>query len=153
MKFRVDAMLYHSVSSRREKEWQLALLDLNSESDGKGPTLTVGLRPEGGVSISVTDSGIDEMVTLSKEALRPHFRDYRRVIDQLIRSTTTGTRQMETLDYAKKLVHDEAGEMVQDVLEPVLTLPHTLGRCLFTLLFLVSDSLPEELVTRHRHQS
>jgi uncharacterized protein (UPF0262 family) len=69
----------------------------------------------------------------------------------LVRSTATGTRQMETLDYAKKLVHDDAGDTVYHAFEAHLAIDHATARRLFTLIFLLSNELPETMVTRHRH--
>ncbi len=152
MKYRVDPLLYDGVSPTREKEWQLALLDLNAEADGAEPTLTVTRTDSEGIDIELTGGTEPRTVHLSQATLRTHFRDYRRVIEHLVRSTATGSRQMETLDYAKKLTHDDAGEMVQEALEGVVTVSHAQARRLFTLVFLVASELPESLVTGHRHR-
>jgi len=152
MKYRVDSALYEGISARREKEWQIALLDLNAEADGNEPTLSVTHASQSGVTLTLSGAGETKTTTISEATLRAHFRDYRRVIEHLVRSTATGSRQMETLDYAKKLTHDEAGEMVQDALEPLIAISHAQARRLFTLIFLVGSELPEALVTRHRHQ-
>ena len=130
----------------------MALLDLNTEADGTEPTLTVHQGTGKSIEIHITGTGDFPPIVLSESTLKPHFRDYRRVIEHLVRSTSTGTRQMETLDYAKKLTHDEAGEMVQDSLEPHVTISHAQARRLFTLIFLVASELPEPLVTKHRHR-
>ena len=152
MKYRVDPELYEGVSERREKEWQVALLDLNAEADGNEPTLTVSRGDNGSMEVRLSGHGDNERIQFSESLLSPHFRDYRRVIEHLVRSTSTGSRQMETLDYAKKLTHDEAGEMVQETLEAHVSISHAQGRRLFTLMFLVGSELPEALVTRHRHR-
>ena len=152
MKYRLAPELYESVTPTREKEWQLALLDLNAEADGLEPTLTV--YPGAGKGVEIHVSGEDSVapVILTETSLKSHFRDYRRVIEHLVRSTSTGSRQMETLDYAKKLTHDEAGEFVQEALEPHVPISHAQARRLFTLIFLVASELPETHVTKHRHR-
>jgi len=152
MRFRIENSLYGTVSDRREREWQLALTELNYEADGEPPTLMLCRRADGGVDIQIIDEELVGIISLSFEMLRRHFRDYRRVIEQLVRSTATGTRQMETLDYAKKLVHDEAGDTVVEAFTSHVTLEHSTARQLFTLIFLISNELPETMVTRHRHQ-
>lgn len=155
MKFRLSADLLTNVSPAREQEWKLALIDLNADADGEEPTLTLS-RPSGGgaqFAITGTSDGRDGVVELSREELRPAFRDYRRIIEQISGAGAFGARQFETLDYAKKLVHDEAGELVQEALKPRVTIDHRTGRRLFTLVFLVSEELPEVLVRQHRrHQ-
>ena len=150
MKFRLDHALYGTTSERREREWQLALTELNYEMDGEPPTLWVSRREDGRIDIRI-ECDPPQTISLSFESLKQHFRDYRRVIEQLVRSTASGTRQFETLDYAKKLVHDDAGETVMETFSGVLDLEHTAARKLFTLIFLLSSELPEALVTRHRH--
>ena len=160
MRFRIDNALNDSVSGAREREWQLSLTELNYETDGEPPTLRLVRRKDGGVDVHVLSrdpsaTGPNEtligVVAFGHNLLKPHFRSYRRVIEQLVHSTATGTRQMETLDYAKKLVHDEAGEMVQGTLKGQLPIEHGLARRLFTLIFLICNELPAALVTRHRH--
>jgi uncharacterized protein (UPF0262 family) len=151
MRFRIDSALYETVSDQREREWQLALTELNYEADGEPPTLTLHRRADGGVDVHIANEELIGVVALSFGLLRRHFREYRRVIEQLVRSTSTGTKQMETLDYAKKLVHDDAGDTVCDAFETCLTIDHSTARRLFTLIFLISNELPETMVTRHRH--
>ncbi len=155
MKFRLDPTLYAAATPEREREWRMALMDLNGDCDGQPPTLTV-FRHEAGVEIAIHPEEVCEPLRLAvrHEALRPHFREYRHVIEQLVRygDNAYGMRQLETLDYAKKLVHDEAGEMLQRALSGFVQLEHRLARRLFTLIFLVASELPEELVTRHRHR-
>ena len=152
MRFRIENTLYETVSDRREREWQLALTELNHEADGEPPTLMLCRRADGGVDIHIIEDDLVGIVSLSFDMLRRHLRDYRRVIEQLVRSTATGTRQMETLDYAKKLVHDEAGEAVTEAFTSHIALEHSTARLLFTLIFLISNELPEAMVTRHRHE-
>ena len=151
MKFRIDPTLYGTVSGQREREWQLALTELNYDVDGEPPTIVICRRSDGGVDVRIDEANTENSISLSYELLRRHYRDYRRVIEQLVRSTATGTKQMETLDYAKKLVHDEAGETVLDALAQHADIDHSMARKLFTLFFLLSNDLPEAMVTRHRH--
>lgn len=158
MRFQVDPGLYDGVSPAREREWRTTLAELNMDFS-KGPaddrTLTLHRREDGGVDVRVEGAAIEPvLVPLPAALLRRHFRDYRQVIEQIARSGTGGfgARDFETLDYAKKLCHDDAGETLQEAFHEVVPLAHPLARKLFTLVFLVSHSLPESLVTRHRHR-
>ena len=152
MKFRIEPTLYGTVSESREREWQLALTELNYDVDGEPPTLMVCRREDGGIDVRIENDTVIGVIAMSYDRLKRHFRDYRRVIEQLVRSTSTGTRQFETLDYAKKLVHDEAGDTVAEAFEGHIELGHDTARKLFTLIFLLTSELPEALVTRHRHE-
>ena len=153
MRFRIDGALYDKASPEREREWRLAVMELNAEGDGGEPTLTLYRRRDGGVDVHVSPGGegAPRIVELSYARMRTHFREYRNVIRHLARagSGPLGRRDMETLDYAKKLAHDEAGKAVRDALAGVVEVDHRLGRRLFTLIFLVSSELPENLVRRH----
>ena len=161
MKFTLDADLYDGVPPAREREWRQALLDLNldygamvaPESD---VTLRFDRRVDGGVDIHVTISAqTPRVVSLSWEMMKRHFRDYRDVIIRLSASASgsaPGARDFEALDYAKKLVHDDAAEALQEAFGGILELNHRLARRVFTLVFLVSSALPEHLVTQHRHR-
>lgn len=154
MKFRLDPRLYEGATAAREQEWRLALTDLNRDADGEEPTLTVTRRPDGLVELLVSGrpGAREDRIALTRELMRSHFRDYRQVIERLARSQSAELAALETLDYAKKVVHDEAGEVLARVLSTAVALPHALARRLFTLVFLVSTELPEALVRRHRRE-
>ncbi len=157
MNVRLHPRLYDDVSPDREREWRSTLMDLAMDARVAGHedlTLTVDRRPCGGVDVLVEQDG--EVVTCEApyKLLRRHLREYRGIIEQLARSTSGmyGARDLETLDYAKKLAHDEAAETLQGLLGDAVELQHKLARRLFSLIFLVSSELPEDLVTRHRHR-
>ena len=161
MKFTLQADLYDGVKAAREREWRQALLDLNLDYGAVSPshadvTLTFDRRVDGGVDVHVElGEQARRVVSLSWEMMKRHFRDYRDVIERLSASASglaPGTRDFEALDYAKKLVHDEAAESLQEAFGGILQLEHRLARRIFTLVFLVSSALPEHLVTRHRHR-
>ena len=155
MRFRIDDALWDGQRLDREREWQDALLDLNHEHDGHPPVLTLARAPDGGATIAITPSEGDTVsVHLSFDMLRDPFRDYREIIARLARADggSFGMRDWESLDYAKKLVHDDAGHRLRKVLRAHLPqIDMKLARRLFTLVFLVAVDLPAELVTRHRH--
>lgn len=155
MRFRIADSLWDGARPDRESEWQDALLDLNLEHDGHPPILTLDRAADGGVSIQIerVEGDTPTQVALTFDLLRDPFRDYREVIQRLARADggTFGMRDWESLDYAKKLVHDDAGHRLRKVLRPHLEHIDTkLARRLFTLVFLVAVDLPAELVKRHR---
>lgn len=158
MRFRIAEALWDGARKDREEEWSHALLDLNAEHDGHLPMITIGRRDDGGAELVVTRATADGAgqedvaVALTFDMLRDNFRDYREVIGRLARADAGawGMRDWETLDYAKKLVHDEAGGRIRRALRPVLPIDLKLARRLFTLVFLVAADIPAELVTRHR---
>lgn len=156
MRFRIADTLWDGKSPEREREWQHALLDLNHEHDGLPPILTVSRRADGGAVIGLGRPDGEVEVVLPFDLLRDPFRDYREVITRLARADggAFGSRDWESLDYAKKLVHDDAGMRIRKALRPHLrdgeAVDLKLARRLFTLIFLVTQEMPAELVTRHR---
>lgn len=155
MKFRIDDALWDGRRPDREQEWQQALLDMNAEQDGLPPIVTVARRPDGGVDLVLVlpgEAAVEQRVALTFDMMRDHFKEYRDVIGRLARADAgaLGMRDWETLDYAKKLVHDEAGSRVRRALRAVVPIELTLARQLFTLIFLVAADIPAELVRRHR---
>lgn len=158
MKFQLDPELLHKAGERREREWHRMLAEMNEDCREAGPpeaevVLTLMRRSDGGADIAVAAGQGERIVPLSMQRLGSHFRDYRHMIEQLDRSAGGfGPRDLETLDYAKKLVHDEAADMVQRALAGVVELEHAMARRLFTLVFLTSGAVPDSLGTRYRHE-
>lgn len=153
MKFRIDPDLYREVTRDREREWQGALLDLNFEADGAPPLVTVHRREDGGAAFAVeADADAAVLVEVSHARLRSVLRDYRDVIVQIARTSggAFGMRDLDTLDYAKKLVHDEAGELLAKALRAHVAIDLPTARRLFTLVFLLGTDLPEHLIKNHR---
>ena len=164
MKFRIADELWDGTRPEREREWQHALMDLNAEHDGQEPVLTIHRRSDGGAAIGMELPGGEARVAeLTFDMMRDPFREYRDIIARLARADagSLGMRDWESLDYAKKLVHDEAGARIRKALRPhfetvsaeVAPVPQIdlkLARRIFTLVFLVACDMPAELVTRHR---
>jgi hypothetical protein len=156
MRFRIADALWDGTRPEREREWQHALLDLNHEHDGNLPVLTFDRLADGGAMIHLERHDGVHAVPLPFDLLRDPLRDYREIIQRLARAGggAFGSRDWESLDYAKKLVHDDAAMRLKKALRPhLLESEHVdmkLARRLFTLLFLVVQDLPAELVTRHR---
>lgn len=155
MKYRIDAALYDGVGAERLREWQETLLDLNTDDDGEPPTLTIGRLGDGGATFRVEPAdGQGEAVSVAvpHARLRGHLREYRDIITRLARADlgAFGMRDVDTLDYAKKLVHDDAGDLLRKALRPAATVSHATARRIFTLVFLMSSELPEAAIRSHR---
>ena len=155
MKYRIDAALYDGVGAERLREWQDTLLDLNSDDDGEPPTLTIGRLDDGGAAFLVEPAEGDVApvsVSVPHARLRSHLREYRDIITRLARADlgAFGMRDVDTLDYAKKLVHDDAGEVIRKALRPAARVSHATARRIFTLVFLMSSELPEAAIRSHR---
>lgn len=157
MRFRIAAALWDGARPDREEEWRQALLDLNQDAGGEPPLVTFDRRDDGGASITFERVDGSAEVILSFDLLRDSFRDYREVIQRLARAGTGafGSRDWESLDYAKKLVHDDAARRIRKTLAPHLedgeVVDRQLARRLFTIIFLIAQDLPRELVQRHRN--
>ncbi|MCB9728778.1 MAG: UPF0262 family protein [Deltaproteobacteria bacterium] len=163
MKFRLMPEVWEDAAPEREREWRQTLGELNldhgslvrpGDAGAEEPVVTLGRHPEGGLLIVVALAGGEEStVHLNHRRMRGAFRDYKQVIEQIARATSGafGPRDLETLDYAKKVVHDEAAELIQEALSERVHLPHKLARRIFTLAFLITHDLPQEIVSHFRH--
>jgi hypothetical protein len=109
----LDPPLFEDASPTRQREWQLALSDLNGVSPIPGvataraenePVLTLGRPQNGGISIQIEMPAAESRhVKLSDHRWCRHFRAYHKVIEGLVRSTSafSGTDELADLDYAK----------------------------------------------------
>ncbi len=154
MRFRIAPAHYDGSNEAREREWELALADLNADCDGGLPTLTFERRRDGGADIVVAGpaGAAPARVSFPYARLRSQLREYRDVIGKMARADGgwAGSRDFDALDYAKKLVHDEAGDIIKAKLDDHVVVEHPLARRMFTVIFLLSNNLPRHLVNRHR---
>ena len=71
--------------------------------------------------------------------------------DEVIeRIVAADSGRFDALDYGKKIVHDEGGETLSELLEDLVKLELSTARHLFTLLFLLRTDLPGQVVRYHR---
>lgn len=152
MEIRIHSALVEGASRQRRQEWDLALEDLNHEPlPGEG-SLTI-YQNNNAATLVVSQGGHTHFIELEADALKPHLEGYRDIIQRMVAASRgDGMRSIETLDYAKKLIHDEAGEFVIEALDEGASLELDLptGRRLFTLIFLILTDLPEAQVTNHK---
>ena len=152
MRFRIDKALEKGASRTRRMEWALSLEDLNHDSSEATPLITLYERRKGGLDVVILTPGAPSaVIPLTPDYLAEHFQAYAHVIGRMSSASEgDGARSFETLDYGKKLIHDEAGEAIQEALEDHIDLPLATARRLFTLVFLILSDLPEHLVKQHR---
>jgi uncharacterized protein (UPF0262 family) len=80
-----------------------------------------------------------------------HVAEYTATISQLAHvDREAPVRGFEALDYAKRVVHDDAAAALKDALASVVRMDLADARRIFTLFFLLATDLPEELVRYHR---
>lgn len=158
---RLHGALWKQVSPRRADEWRRALDELNSHNgiafaDGspcEDAAVELVCPPDGSYIVRTWTDGIrpGASVTLDARPLAEHFDEYGTTIRQMVHvDREAPVRGFEALDYAKRVVHDEAAAFISESLASLLTMDLADARRLFTLVFLVGTDIPEELVRYHR---
>lgn len=141
---RVDDQTWESGTPTRRAEWRLCVDELLSEGifgEGAGAPVKKGQKGlltilPTAVELRLADGadGPPEVHRIPVQSLRPLMTDYMDTIRQMARLPHgTNSPQLEALDIAKRLTHDEAGELVQTYL-PSLRPSHGTARRFFTLL-------------------
>ncbi|MBI1362550.1 MAG: hypothetical protein GC134_01030 [Proteobacteria bacterium] len=96
---------------------------------------------EGEVLLSLAGSESHETFAVPLRALRGVLRDYLRISESFHAAISSGDLQrFEAIDLGKKALHDEAAEMLVDMLAPQLRLGHGTARKLFTLICALQPS-------------
>ena len=125
--------------------------DIVSRRPDLEPLVLLSMRGPQGVTLRFGGDSSNHQVRLLWASLRTPLKEYQEVIEGIIQVGSSGGRgRYEAMDYGKKVVHDEAGELLQELLEDELDLPLSAARRLFTLLFLLKTELPAHLVQYHR---
>jgi len=142
----LDDKTWQSGTPTRQAEWRLCLDEVVSEGifgDGASPVTTGqrGLLDVLPTAVELTlRNGEGELLTthrLPVQTLRPMMTEYMAIIRQMARLPHgQNSPQLEALDIAKRITHDEAGELVQSLL-PSLRPSHGTARRIFTLLVTV----------------
>src|SRR5690606_189681 len=130
-----------------EQERRIAIFDLIEENrfapsrqhgDGYAGPYRLGLRVEEGrlaLEIRRADGSHLETIVLGLARFRRPIRDYFAICDsyyQAIRSATP--QQIETVDMARRAVHNEAAELLRERLEGKIDVDFDTARRLFTLI-------------------
>lgn len=158
---RLHGALWKSVPEARAAEWRRTLADLNQQNGiaagtipvDEEPALELVRRPDGRFLFRLYADGwtCAGEYELEPDAVEGFFDEYDATIRQMVHvDRQAPVRGFEALDYAKRVVHDEAGAYLLERLRPDVALELDDARRLFTLVFLVGTDLPEELVRYHR---
>ncbi len=130
-----------------EQERRIAIFDLIEENsfapqraypDGYAGPYRIALSvPEGRLQLDIkrADDSALETLILSLAAFRRPIRDYFAICDsyfQAIRSATPA--QIETIDMARRGIHDDAARTLMERLEGKIEIDHPTARRLFTLI-------------------
>jgi uncharacterized protein (UPF0262 family) len=164
MEVRLHGALWRSATPDRAAEWRTALQEVNDDNrirmrtsaaplDDAPPSLELVQPPDGPLLARCAPDGVrvTQTLCLESEDLRACLREYADTIQRLAHMDREAPiRGWEALDYAKRLVHDQAADALRALLDPALELDLIDARRLFTLFFLVATDLPESLVRYHR---
>jgi uncharacterized protein (UPF0262 family) len=136
---RIDAVTWADAPVTRRAEWRALVQefaqDADSLSSSDATLLLIALSSEGfTLTLSSEAEEQGQVVDIPRAALRRHVGDYVDVVRQLsLEEQSWNSARMETLDMAKKVIHDDAAHAVQDLCAP-LGLSHKASRTLFSLL-------------------
>lgn len=158
---RLHGGLWRSVPAARREEWVRSLDELNAGNDlallapsaADEPALEIVRLPSGAFQLRAYTDAFERAgaVTLDPDRVAMLFAEYSTTIRQMVHvDGDAPARGFEALDYAKRVVHDEAGDYVLEALAPLVYCDKEDARRLFTLLFLIGGDLPENLVRYHR---
>ncbi len=130
-----------------EQERRVAIFDLLEENkfvpqrghpDGYAGPYRLRLRVEEGrliFEISREDGSPLEAIILGLGRFRRPIRDYFAICDSYYQAIKTATaQQIETVDMARRALHNEAAEMLMDRLDGKIAVDFDTARRLFTLI-------------------
>lgn len=159
---RIHGALWKRATVLRSSEWRRSLDELNHENgirselegDLDEPALELVRPPDGSFRFRVYRDGFDLVadIALNRSVVLEFFDEYEATIRQLVHvDRESPVRGFEAIDYAKRVVHDDAASFLREALAGVVRMDLRDARRLFTLIFLVGTDLPERLVRYHRN--
>ncbi len=98
---------------------------------------------EGEVTLNLSDEKTSNEIALAigLRSLRGVLRDYTQITDNFQAAVASGNLQrFEAIDLGKRALHDEAAEMLIDMLSPKCRIGHETARKLFTLICTLQPS-------------
>ncbi len=140
---RLDEQTWQSGTPTRQAEWRLCVEEILAEGlfgDGAKEPVRKGQKGR----LTILPTAVELALTVGDEpalvhriqlqAIRPLMAEYMDTIRQMGRLPHgQNSPQLEALDIAKRITHDEAGELVASLL-PSLKPSHGTARRIFTLL-------------------
>lgn len=158
MDLRLHGAIWRSADDRRDA-WQRALDELNTDNTLHAPqwpdgdlSLEIVRLPSGAFLLRVYQDVFERLaeIALDPKEVNAVFADYAQTIRHMVHMHEDApVRGFESLDHAKRVVHDEAAALMQTSLSPVVEATNEDARRLFTLLFLIAGDLPEHMVRFH----
>ncbi len=143
VELRLDEQTWSRGTPIRRSEWSLCIDEVVSEGEfgsdaKKGQSALLTMLPTAvEVTLTVGGGGSGDAATVHRipvQTLRPLMTEYMSTIQQMARMPHgQNSPQLEALDIAKRITHDEAGEIVASLL-PSLKPSHGTARRIFTLL-------------------
>lgn len=160
IELRLHGGIWRNAGDRRH-EWQQTLDEINAgnafsvvDRDAEAElSMEIVRLPSGSFLLRLYEDVFDRLgeVSLDSEALDALFSDYAQTIRHMVHvEQDAPVRGYESLDYAKRVVHDEAASFIESSMGTMMTVSNEDARRLFTLLFLIAGDLPERLVRFHR---
>jgi uncharacterized protein (UPF0262 family) len=154
----IDEHTWSSGSPERKHEWRLAINEVLEEgvfaAELPAPARAqVSLQP-GRVRVEVVCDGAEVAVhELREKELKPLVDEYINTCREMTKlGTGSNSPRLEALDIAKRITHDEAGELIAGAL-PSLRPDHATGRRLFTLLITLLHDTTKLAAPPHRVRS
>lgn len=138
----VDPALLVNAPAARRAEWELAALEVLDEHELTLPDADFRLVVElsgPGTTLRFFRLTGDQTLSyfLPTEALSPHVKEYTQICRRMTNlDEGADSPNLEVLDMAKKLAHDDGGRTVARALSP-LRVDLATGRRIFTLLFTI----------------
>lgn len=160
MELRLHGAIWRSGDDRKQ-EWQRALDALNQHNSIVAPafadevdlSLEIVRLPSETFMMRLHRNVFDRLgdIQLDPDSMREHFADYTHTIKQMAHlHQDAPARGFESMDYAKRVVHDEAAAFIKNAAHPLFDMPEEDARRIFTLIFLIGGELPAELVLFHK---
>jgi uncharacterized protein (UPF0262 family) len=125
-----------------EQERRVAIFDLlegnHFDLAGREGPFRVQMRVEDGrlaIDVRDTDDGPLELVRLGLGRFRRPIRDYFHICDSYFKAVRSADpKSIETIDMARRGIHNEAAELLKDCLSPQVDVDFDTARRLFTLI-------------------
>jgi uncharacterized protein (UPF0262 family) len=155
---RIDEATWSAGSPERRHEWRLAINEIVQEGSfevadaeaAKGLSGTVKLAPGRVVFDLRSAAGPLAIHELPLPEIVPLIDDYMQTIREMSKlDVGSNSPRLEALDIAKRLTHDEAGEVIITRM-PILRPDHATARRVFTLLVTLFHDTTKLAAPPHR---
>jgi uncharacterized protein (UPF0262 family) len=140
-----------------EQERRIAIFDLLENNvfavAGHDGPYRILLRVEEGrlaIALLGEDGAAYEVIRMGLARLRRPIRDYFAICDAYFRAVRSdGARGIEPIDMARRALHNESAELLQECLEGKVEMDFDTARRLFTLLCVLHIKQPTSVVDAH----